>query len=186
MAFMFGGAVAEDIGGCSDPLSGNYRGRGWAWRERLVLAVSERSSGAFAARQGPLGPISGFLERFRRSGGVPAAVGGDAASELAGVFAALDRLELEAEALRESSRAAVTQHEREIEQQAHRIVAEARAQAESARDDAVEAGLRAAETEAAAVVAQAEADATRIREAGQERLPDFVAGVLARVLEAGS
>jgi vacuolar-type H+-ATPase subunit H len=115
-----------------------------------------------------------------------AAIGEDAASELSAVFAALDPLELEAEQLRVSSRSAAARQEREIEEEAGRIMVEARAQADSQRDDVVTARLRAADVKADAIVAKAEVDAERIRAAGEQRLPGFVADVLARVLEVGS
>jgi hypothetical protein len=148
--------------------------------------VSERASGGFAAPHGPLGPLSGFLERFRRSAGVPATVGGDAASELATVFAALDQLELEAEDLRARSSVAAAREEHELEAEVERIGLEARRRAEAERDEIVRSMLGDAEQEAARIVAQAEVQATRIRETGEERLPGFVAEVLARVREAGS
>ncbi len=148
--------------------------------------MSERASGTYAARPGPLGPLSGFLERFRRSSGVPATVGGDAASELAAVFAALDQLEREAEELRGRLGAAAAQREHEIEEEAQRIVVEARRRAESERDDVLKVRLRAVDAEIAGIVTQAEADARRISKAGEERLPGFVAEVLTRVHEATS
>jgi vacuolar-type H+-ATPase subunit H len=145
----------------------------------------ERPSRA-VTRPGPIGPIGGFLERFRRSGGVPVAVGGEVTTELAVVLAALDGLEREAEELRARSEADSARRIQEAEQETERILVEARERAESERDDALTAGLRAADATVAGVVAQAEADAERIREAGAQRLPDLVAEVLARVLEAGA
>lgn len=153
---------------------------------RGETAVSERASGGFAAPHGPLGPLSGFLERFRRSAGVPAIVGGDAASELAAVFAALDQLELEAEELRAHSSAAAARHEHELEEKVERIVLEARGRAGSERDEILRSRLGEADREATEMVAHAEAAAKRIRQTGEERLPDFVAEVLALVREAGS
>jgi len=147
--------------------------------------VSERAPASHVTRQGPLGPLGGFLERFRRSGGVPAAVGGDAASELAEVFAALDRLETEADELRSGTRSAVERRGRELDRDAQRIVADARAGAEAKWNEVMTAELQAVDAEAAGILARGELDAARIAERGQERLPAFVAGVLDRVLEAG-
>lgn len=142
--------------------------------------------GTFVAGHAPTGPIGGFLERFRRTGGVPAAVGGEATAELAVVFAALDEIEREVEELRERSQVAAARYVHEAEEEAEMILAEARARAESEREDAFLAGIRAADAEAARVVAAAEDAARRIRKTGEERLPGVVATVLARVLEAGS
>ena len=146
----------------------------------------ERASAPFVAAERPIGPIGGFLERFRRSGGVPASVGGELAAELAPVFAVLDTLEREAEELRRRSGAASARHLYDVEEDAQSILAGAREQAESERDDALAAGLQAADAEAARIVARAEQDARRIRETGEQRLPGFVADVLERVLEAAS
>ena len=142
--------------------------------------------GTFVARHGPIGPIGGFLERFRRTGGVPAAVGGEATTELAVVFAALDEIEREVEELRERSQVAAARYVHEAEDEVEMILAEARARAESEREDAFLAGVRAADAEAARVVAAAEDAARRIRKTGEERLPGVVAAVLTRVFEVGS
>jgi vacuolar-type H+-ATPase subunit H len=117
---------------------------------------------------------------------VPASLGGDVASELAPVFAALDRLEQEAEEFRARSEAALARRAHDAEEEADEILAEARARADWQRDDALSAGLKAAEADVAGIVSQGEADAKRIREAGERRLPGFVAEALARVLKAGS
>jgi vacuolar-type H+-ATPase subunit H len=137
----------------------------------------------FAAGQGPVGPIGSFLDRFRRSAGVPASVGGDASVELASIFLALDELEREVAALREHSEATAAERLREAEEEAQRIVAEGRAGADSERDDALKAGLRAADAETVAILRRAEADTERIRRAGGQRLARFVDEVLVRVFE---
>jgi hypothetical protein len=48
-------------------------------------------------------PLSALLDRFRRGVAVPAAVGDDLASELAPVFASLERFEIEAQEVRRAS-----------------------------------------------------------------------------------
>ena len=166
-----------------------------AWHSGHILRMSSLGGTASpepgarverASRSG-IGPqvgLGGFLERFRRSGGVPAAVGGEASSELTGIFAALDEIEREAAALRERSQAAAETRARETEEEAQRLLAEAREQAESERDDALRAGLRAADAEVASLVQEGAAAAAGIRRAGEERLAGLVAEVVARVLEA--
>lgn len=144
------------------------------------------ASSAFTAGRGPIGPIGGFLERFRRTGGVPAAVGDEALTELAPVFAMLDEIEREVADLRDRSRQAGARHAREAEEEVEMIVAEARSRAESEREDAYRAGLRAADVEASAIVEAGRRDADAILQEGRERLSRLVEIVLARVFEAGT
>lgn len=146
--------------------------------------MAERGSGTLGPQHGPIGPIAGFLERFRRSAGVPAAVGGDAMAELAPVFVALDEIDREVAALRERSNAAAARRLREADEEAQRVVAAGRERAEAERDVALAAGLQAADAEADALLRHAQADAAAIRTSGEERLPALVAEVLTRVLEA--
>ena len=144
----------------------------------------EGASGAFAAGRGPIGPIGGFLERFRRTGGVPASVGGEALTELAPVFAALDEIEREVAELRGRARDAAARHAREAEEEAEMLMAEARNRAEAEREDAYLAGLRAADADAARIVQAGQRAAQAIEREGRERLPGLVAVVLERVFEA--
>ena len=125
-----------------------------------------------------------FLERFRGTRGVPAAVGEEAASELAPVFEALDAFELEAAAAREQAERVAAHRRFEAEEGAKEILADAKSLADSERGDALKAGLRAADVRASQIVAEAEADALRIGETGRARLPALVDEVVARVLEA--
>ena len=145
----------------------------------------EGASGAFSAGRGPIGPIGGFLERFRRTGGVPAAVGDEARTELAPVFAALDEIEREVAELRARSRDAAARHAREAEEEAEMLMAEARNRAEAEREDAYLAGLRAADAEAVQIVRAASRAAREIERTGLERLPRVVGAVVESVLEAG-
>lgn len=146
----------------------------------------ERASGAIRARHGVVGPIGGFLERFRRLGGVPAAAGGEPAAELAPVFAALDRLEGEAAEILRRADLEAARRAHESEEQAQHILTEARGRADAERDDALKASRRVTDTEVVSILEQAELDALQISKAGEERLPALVAVVLGRVLEAGS
>ena len=125
-----------------------------------------------------------FLERFRGTRGVPAAVGEEAASELVPVFAALDAFELEAAAAREHTERVAAHRRFKAEEGAKEILAVAKSLADSERGDALKAGLRAADVQASQLVAEAEADARRIGETGRARLPGLVDEVVARVLEA--
>ena len=130
--------------------------------------------------------MGGFLERFRRSSGVPAAAGGELAAELAPVFAALDGIEEEAAEIRRRTDAVAAQRAHEAEEQAQGIIAEARERANFERDDALKASSRVTDAEIVSILEQAELDVQQIRTIGEERLAAFVANVLKRVLEAGS
>lgn len=144
----------------------------------------ERPSARSVARRGPIGSIGGFLERFQRSGGVPAAVGEETALELVPVFAALDAFELEAAELQRHAEQVAAHRLHEAEEGAKEIMAGARGLADSERDDALKAGLRAADVEASQIVARADVEGRRIEEVGRARLTSLVDEVLARVLEA--
>jgi vacuolar-type H+-ATPase subunit H len=146
--------------------------------------VAERATARPAPLSRPPGPIGSFLERFRGSPGVPAAVGEEAALELVPVFAALDDFEEEAAEIREHAEAMASNRLHRAVEDAEEIRAAARSRADSERDDALKAGLRAADAEASRIVAQAEVDARRIDDTGDTRVPALVDEVLARVLEA--
>jgi vacuolar-type H+-ATPase subunit H len=143
----------------------------------------ERASAGTVSRHGPVGPIRGFLERFRGVGGVPAAAGDEAAAELAPVFAELDAFELEAAAARAQADRVAAHWRFEAEEGAKEILVAARDGADSERGDALKTGLRAADVEASRIVAAAEADARAIEERGRAALPGLVDEVVARVLE---
>jgi vacuolar-type H+-ATPase subunit H len=147
------------------------------------VTMAVRGVRATPAVQGPLGPLTGLLERLRRTGGVPAAAGDDLGAELAPVFAALDELERRAAAVRSASEAGRAHLEAETGEEIERIMAEARARADAERDEALRAGLRAADAEAAAIVRQGELEAERIRDVGATRVPDVAAAAVERILE---
>jgi vacuolar-type H+-ATPase subunit H len=138
------------------------------------------------AGHGPIGPIGGFLERFRRTSGMPASVGDEAAVELAPVFAALEALEREAQALRDGSERMAAQRLHEAREEAAALGAEAHERADFERGDALKAGLRAADAETAEILAAGEAEASSIRSRGEERLLELVAEVVERVREGTS
>jgi len=144
----------------------------------------ERASAGTVSRHGPVGPIRGFLERFRGVGGVPAAAGDQASAELAPVFAELEAFELEAAEARASADRIAAHRRFEAEEGAKEILVAARDGADSERGDALKAGLRAADVEVSRIVAAAEADARTIEERGRAALPGLVDEVVARVLGA--
>jgi hypothetical protein len=143
----------------------------------------ERASAGTISRRGPVGPIRGFLERFRGVGGVPAAAGDEASAELAPVFAELDALEQESAEARARLAGVAARRRFEAEEGAKEILVSARDSAEFERLDALEAGLRAADAEAAQIVARAEVDARATEECGRAALPGLVDEIVARVLE---
>jgi vacuolar-type H+-ATPase subunit H len=144
----------------------------------------ERASAGTVARHGPVGPIRGFLERFRGVGGVPAASGEEAAAELAPVFAELDTFALDAAQARAHADGVAAHRRFEAEEGAKEILVAARDSADAERGDALKAGLRAADVEASRIVAAAEADARTIEERGRAALPELVDEVVGRVLGA--
>lgn len=131
-------------------------------------------------------PIGGFLERFRRTSGMPARMGDEAAVELAPVFAALDSFEREAQELRHGAERMAAQRLHEAREEAAALAADARERAGFERGDALKAGLRAADVETAEILARGEAEARVIRRRGEERLPELVAEVVERVREGPS
>ncbi len=145
----------------------------------------DRATGVFTAKP-PIGSFGGFLERFRRTGGVPAAVGDEARTELEPLFTALDEIEREVAELRNRSREAAARHTRAAEEEAEMVLAEARSRAEAEREDAYLAGLRAADAEASRIVHAARLSADSIEREGRERLPRLVRAALARVFEEGT
>ena len=150
----------------------------------VVHGVVERATTGSATRHGSVRPVGDILERFHGTGGVPAAVGEETVLELVPVFAALDAFEREAAAVREQADKMVASRLHKAEEGAEEILAATKGLADSERGDALKAGLRAADAEAAQIVAQAEADARRIDEIGGARIPVLVDEIISRVLGA--
>ena len=147
--------------------------------------MDERTRVAHAARPAPIGPLAGFLERFRRSAGVPASVGGDLEAELAALFVSLDRFDEEAAGIRRRAEVSAARVAAEAAQEADEIVADAGVRAGFERDDVLQSRLRATDAEVAAILARAEAEVKRVGEVGDERLPALVADVLSRAFGTG-
>jgi hypothetical protein len=132
-----------------------------------------------------IGSFRSLLERFRRSAGVPAVVGAELSAELAPVFAALDGIELEVARLRERAQASAVARLQEADEEVAHILAEARVLAARERNGELRSALRRADAEAEVIGRQADLDTEATRRRGDERLPGLVAGVIARVREAG-
>ena len=122
--------------------------------------------------------LRSVLDRFRRVAGVPAAARDDVAAELAPLFLALDGLETEAAGIERSATEAGAGRAHAVGEEVQQILRDAAGQAEAERADAIKAGRRVAEAEAAATVRAAEAEAERVRAEGRRRLPALVAEVL--------
>lgn len=137
---------------------------------------------AYGERHGA-GYLRAILDRFRRSAGVPAAVSDDLSAELAPVFRALDLIEAEAADIREAAqrRAAVIAADTQAE--IEHLLADARAQADAERAEAIKAGRRAAEAEMRSIETRAHEEAREIERVGRARIDPLVADVL-RCIEA--
>ncbi len=130
------------------------------------------------------GPLDNFLERFRRAGGVPAAVGGGVEAELAPVFTELDAIEREVAELgarmEAEHRARMSQLERELAQ----IAEDADTRAKQVREAAYRTARDAVAADVARIAADGERAAAATRARGAQRLPTLVSDVVARVAEA--
>jgi uncharacterized membrane protein YqiK len=146
-----------------------------------MAEVTARSSGSAG-----VGPLGSLLERFRRSGGVPAAVSDDLSAELLPVFAALEAVEVEAARIREAAHADAERRREAAAVQAERTLAAARKQAEAERARAEAARREAATAAARAVEAAALAEADRIRTIGRERIPALVDEIVQSVREGNA
>jgi flagellar biosynthesis/type III secretory pathway protein FliH len=128
--------------------------------------------------QGPIGPLRGFLERFRRSAGVPGTVSEDFARELAPVFAALDGVEAEAVALRSAAARQAEALLAGVDEEVERILANARQRAAAEGEEERRVAVRAAESRAKTLAAGAQAEAVRIRARAEARIPALVEAVI--------
>lgn len=127
------------------------------------------------------GPLDNFLERFRRAGGVPAAVGGGVEAELAPLFTELDVIEREVAALQVRAEAEHGARMAQLERELAQIAEDADRRAERARDAAYEAAREVVEAEVARIAADGERGAAATRVRGAERLAILVADVVGRV-----
>lgn len=130
------------------------------------------------------GVLREFLDRFRRSGGVPTQVTDDVAAELAPLFATLDGLDGEAAVVRDQAARRAADLDSMATLEAERILGDAQLRAEEERRRMVDDACTRATAEVDAILSQAAAQADRIRSAGNARLPTMVAHVISCV-EAG-
>jgi hypothetical protein len=129
--------------------------------------------------------LSILLDRFRRTAGVPAAVGDALEAELEPVFASLEEIEVEASRVREEATADATRRLDEAEAESARISAGWRELAERERARVTGEVHEASEQEASRILAVGRAEADRVRIHGQERVPELVNSVLACVRRSG-
>jgi vacuolar-type H+-ATPase subunit H len=129
--------------------------------------------------------LSAMLERFRRTAGVPTVPAEDFESELAPVFAALEELEADAARVRDRAAAEAAARLTAARVECERIAAAGGPLVEAERVKVASARRAAAEAEARDIVAQAEAEADRIRKRGHERIPSLVDAVLVGVKGTG-
>ena len=129
--------------------------------------------------------LSVFLDRFRRTAGVPAAVGDALEAELEPVFASLEEIEVEASRVREEATADATLRLDEAEAESARIAAGGKELAERERAWLTAEVREASEREARRLLAAARAEAERVRIHGQERVPELMNSVLACVRRSG-
>jgi vacuolar-type H+-ATPase subunit H len=129
--------------------------------------------------------LSVLLERFRRTAGVPAVPVEAFEAELAPVFAALEEVEADATRVRDRGRAEAAERLTAAKAERERITSAWRPSAEAERARVAAVRRAAAEDEAHDIVAQAEIEASRVRERGGERIPALVDSVLARVRGTG-
>ena len=129
-------------------------------------------------------PLSVLLDRFRRAA-VPAVVGGDVESELAPVFAALEEVQKEAEALRRRAETRAEERLELVRRETALLAAGWRDRADAERERLRADCRRRAPAETQAILAGARAEAERTAVRGRERIPDLLQVVLACVRAQG-
>ncbi len=128
-------------------------------------------------------PVSVWLERFRRSAGVPAAASDDLEVELMSVFVALEEIEAEARRLREEAAREAQESLATAAAEAERVLAGWRRRAEAERARAEAERIQAVTSEARSIESEGEAAAHALRSRGLRRIPPLVERVLACVME---
>jgi hypothetical protein len=139
--------------------------------------MSERTAHTPGAETGG-GSLRRILDRFRRTSGVPAAVAEDLAAELAPLFTLLDRIEQEAEAIREDAERRIASTHSETAEEVEAILTDAAHQAEAERAEVAKAARREAGARSRALAAAGAREADRIRTTGRSRIPELTAEVV--------
>ena len=139
--------------------------------------------------------FSDLLNRFRRLGtppgppaaglGIPARAGASLAAELLPVFAAVDLVEDEARAIRESAGPEAQEAIAAGRLQAAGIRADGARRAESERAEAIATRERGSRAELARIAADAESEAARIAATAAARRPELIARVVDHVVGDG-
>jgi F0F1-type ATP synthase membrane subunit b/b' len=139
-----------------------------------------------------MGWADDFLNRFRRAGtpggaaraGVPVDRATEAAAELQAVLALLVEAESAGSEIRQRAERDAEELREQARTTAASLVAEARARAAAERADAAAAARADSQAESAQLTAEAGRRAAARRELAEERLPDYVARVVAMVRDA--
>lgn len=125
-----------------------------------------------------------FLDRFRRSGGVPPQVTDELAAELGPLFEALDALDREAAAIRSEAATRDAALGESAAREVERILAAGRERADRERVRVVEEARRAAAAKTDEIRLASAAEADRIRAYGRDRI-DALAAHVVRCVEGG-
>lgn len=134
--------------------------------------------------------VGDILRRFRFHGvpGAPAPAGipfdrsGAIEAELAPIFSSLEAAQDRSAALVEAASGDATRRRAEVAERVHRILAQARVDADATRADTAAVRLAHAARQRSALVAQAQEEAERIERVAAERTPGLVEELVARVL----
>jgi len=137
--------------------------------------------------------VGEILQRFRFHGvpgapapaGVPVDRASEIEAELAPVFSFLEAAQHRAEEMLEDATAEAARRLAESAAHARRILAQARLDADAAREDSAAEHLARAEQQRSALVAQARSEAERIARVAPERTPGLVEELVRRVLCLG-
>ncbi len=124
-----------------------------------------------------------FLDRFRRSAGVPAQVTDELAVELVPLFEALDALDRDAAILREDAARQAAERRESVTAEVEGVLAAARDRAEHERLRVEADARRAVEIDADAIRASGAVEAGRIRAQASARIPVLVERVVRCVLQ---
>jgi len=137
--------------------------------------------------------VGNILQRFRFHGvpGVPAPAGvpvdraREIEAELAPVFSLVESAQHRASLLVEEATADAVHRRGESAERSHRMLAQARLDADIARAESAAARLTQAEMQSRALIAEARSEAQRIDRVAAERTAGLVEEVVGRVLEMG-